>query len=112
MMVAGLTIRLLSFYTAKSNFTHLVQYEKKSTHQLVTHGIYRYMRHPGYMGFFYYSVGSMIFIGNPVCCAAYVYTLQKFFKERIEVEEYYLEQFFDEYENYKKMTPTLIPFIK
>jgi protein-S-isoprenylcysteine O-methyltransferase len=82
-MLSGLVIRLLSFYTAKSNFTHLVQHEKAEKHQLVTHGIYSLMRHPGYMGFFYYSLASMVFIGNPFCFVAYAVVLSRFFRNRI-----------------------------
>lgn len=83
-MFTGLTIRLLAFYTAKSNFTHEVQHEKAEKHRLVTHGIYSLVRHPGYMGFFYYSLGSMIFIGNPICVVAYALVLQRFFHDRIK----------------------------
>ena len=88
LMLGGLVIRLIAFYTAKSNFTHLVQRKKLEKHQLVTHGIYKLMRHPGYMGFFYYSLGSMMFIGNPLCFVAYAIVLSRFFRRRIM---YYLQ---------------------
>lgn len=90
-MVGGMVIRLLSFYTAKSNFTHLIQYDKAEKHQLVTHGIYSIARHPGYMGFYYYSVGSMMFIGNPFCFVAYALVLSRFFHNRIRYGIRYAE---------------------
>jgi protein-S-isoprenylcysteine O-methyltransferase len=79
-MMVGLIMRILSFYTAKSNFTHLVQFNKKTEHKLVTNGIYKYVRHPGYLGFFLFSVFSMLFIGNWFCALAYFFVLSKFFK--------------------------------
>ena len=110
-MVSGLTMRLLSFYTAKSNFTHLVQHDKKQNHRLVTHGIYKYVRHPGYLGFFMFSLGSMLFIGNYICLVLYFIVLSRFFKDRIEYEEETLVYFFEEYEEYRRRTPTYLPFI-
>jgi protein-S-isoprenylcysteine O-methyltransferase len=83
LMITGLFARLLAFYTAKSNFTHLIQVHKRSNHTLVTNGIYSLLRHPSYFGFFYFAVGSMIFIGNFFCSVAYIVTLHKFFRERI-----------------------------
>jgi protein-S-isoprenylcysteine O-methyltransferase len=83
LMLVGLLMRLMAFYTAKANFTHLVQYEKKPSHVLVTDGIYKYLRHPGYTGFYYFSIGSMMFIGNPICFFAYAMVLYSFFKQRI-----------------------------
>ena len=39
--VIGQYCRTLSMWTAGSNFNHQIQGQKKATHQLVTHGIYR-----------------------------------------------------------------------
>lgn len=56
----GEVIRKLAMTTAKSNFTHLVQYTKKDQHSLVTWGVYSWCRHPGYLGWFYWSLGKAI----------------------------------------------------
>ena len=77
--VASLILRILAFYTAKSNFTHKVAYRKKKEHQLVTNGIYSIFRHPSYTGFFYFSVGSMVMIGNFISAAAFWVALSTFF---------------------------------
>ena len=100
-MMAGLVMRLMAFFTAKSNFTHLVQSQRRPKHQLVTNGIYKYIRHPGYLGFFIFSVSSMLFIKNYFCFVAYFFVLRGFFKERMEYEEYTLMHFFPEYEAYR-----------
>lgn len=81
-----MVLRLLAFYTAKSNFTHKVAFKKKNTHELVTNGVYSFFRHPSYTGFFYFSVASMVMIGNYVSALAYAVTLMFFFQDRIEFE--------------------------
>ena len=44
--------------TASSNFSHKIEDRKRSSHTLVTTGIYAVLRHPAYFGFFWYSVGT------------------------------------------------------
>lgn len=58
MVVFGESCRKLAMITAKSNFTHIVQYQKVKDHQLVKHGVYSISRHPSYFGWFYWSVGQ------------------------------------------------------
>mmetsp|Transcript_20634 Transcript_20634/g.18279 ORF Transcript_20634/g.18279 Transcript_20634/m.18279 type:complete len:196 (-) Transcript_20634:166-753(-) len=53
-------------FTAKSNFTHMVSYSKKSSHKLITHGVYAFSRHPGYFGWYIWSVSTQIMISNPI----------------------------------------------
>ncbi len=39
-------------YTAGSNFHHRIRTEKEKDHHLVTFGIYKYLRHPAYFGWY------------------------------------------------------------
>ena len=80
MMIFGEGLRITAFFTAKSNFTHLVRYRKHPEHQLITHGVYSFFRHPSYTGFFYYSVASQLFVGNFISAVGFVFVLIKFFK--------------------------------
>ena len=83
----------------------------KENHQLITHGIYRFVRHPIYLG------NIIVFMG----IAVYVSSLYGFltllglipvFIVRIRMEERLLtEEFGDRYRTYKKNTRKLIPFI-
>ena len=83
----------------------------KENHQLITHGIYRFVRHP-------------IYLGNTIACmgiSVYASSLYGFlimlglipvFLVRIRMEERLLtEEFGDRYRTYKKNTRKLIPFI-
>lgn len=84
--VCGLVLRICAFFTAKSNFTHLVSFEKVDKHRLVTHGVYAMFRHPSYTGFYYYAVFGQIFVGNWVSAVLTASTLTRFFTDRIEAE--------------------------
>merc|ERR1712066_141464 len=92
--VLGWLLRTLALFTAQSNFTHLVQQRKRQTHVLVTGGVYRLCRHPGYLGWFLWSVSTQLVLSNPFCFAAYAYVSWRFFKGRIPDEERLLVAFF------------------
>lgn len=112
LVIIGQTIRTLSMFTAKSNFSHMIEEEKRPQHKLVTTGIYSIFRHPAYTGFFYWGIGTQMLLMNPISLIGYAVVLQKFFKDRIRYEEYLLKDFFgNEYEKYKKTTKTYIPGI-
>jgi len=111
--LTGETLRKLAMITASSNFNHYVQHVKRSDHELVTSGIYGYMRHPSYVGWFLWSVGTQVMLCNPICLVAYTYVSWRFFKHRIETEEIALLNFFgNEYVEYQKNVPTGLPLIK
>ena len=70
---------MAAFFTAKSNFTHLVRYRKHAKHELVTHGVYSFLRHPSYTGYFYFAVAGQIFLGNWISAIGFFIVLSKFF---------------------------------
>ncbi len=112
MVMLGESLRKLSMLTAGSNFTHLVQYRKRDGHKLVTSGVYSIFRHPSYVGWFVWSVGTQVLLCNPVCLVGYTVASWVFFKERIEDEEEGLILFFrEDYIDYKRRVAAGIPFI-
>lgn len=109
----GEILRKLAIITASKSFNHIVQYHKSEDHELVTHGVYRLMRHPSYGGWFWWSIGTQIILANPFCSILYAIVSWKFFHERILIEEVTLVNFFlDKYIEYQKNTPTGVPFVK
>lgn len=111
--IAGEIVRKLSMVTATTNFNHIVQFTKKEGHHLVTWGIYKYFRHPSYVGWFWWSIGTQIILINPICAVAYAIASWCFFKRRIEFEEITLIRFFGkDYLDYKERVATGLPFLK
>lgn len=109
----GYGLRAIAMWQAGSSFTHLVSFKKESSHKLVTHGVYKYFRHPSYVGWFVWSVGTQLVLGNPLCIVAYVVASWMFFAERIPPEETALISFFGaEYANYARKTFMILPFIE
>ena len=53
MIVVGQVTRSIAMAQAGTNFNHTVQTRKNQGHELVTSGIYGYLRHPSYFGFFW-----------------------------------------------------------
>ncbi|KAL8944644.1 MAG: hypothetical protein Q9216_000341 [Gyalolechia sp. 2 TL-2023] len=84
LLLVGQGIRTLAMVHAATNFNHLIQFRKKEGHVLVTDGIYRWLRHPSYFGFFWWGLGTQIIMGNQACLIGYALVLWKFFKLRIE----------------------------
>jgi protein-S-isoprenylcysteine O-methyltransferase len=111
-VVVGLAIRFTAIFTAQKSFTHLVAETKEEEHVLVTDGIYRYFRHPGYFGFYLFAVGTQLALKNPISIVLYIVILWMFFNDRICDEEKYLVAMFKDYRSYRDRTPTWIPFIK
>ncbi|EFA84442.1 prenylcysteine methyltransferase [Heterostelium album PN500] len=112
-MVFGQVVRTTAMITAGRNFSHIVQQTKKSSHVLVTNGVYSLVRHPSYFGWFIWSISTQLVLFNPICTAAYAYASWKFFEDRIEDEEEALIDFFgNDYVEYKKKVWSGIPLIK
>ena len=80
-------------------------------HQLMTHGVYRFTRHPIYLG------TIMVMMGLPVVVSSLyglliMSALIPLFLNRITREEEMLtEEFGDRYQQYQEATSKLIPFI-
>lgn len=83
MLLIGQITRTLAMAKAGSNFNHTVQMKKKQGHVLVTDGIYAWLRHPSYFGFFWWGLGTQIVLGNAVCLTGYIIVLWRFFRHRI-----------------------------
>ncbi|KAH9557925.1 hypothetical protein CY35_07G110500 [Sphagnum magellanicum] len=113
MVVVGEFMRKCAVVTANHSFTHDIKTFHRPEHRLVTHGIYRFFRHPGYLGFLIWSVGSQVLLCNPVCTVGYTIVMWRFFRDRIPYEEFFLVQFFgEEYQQYAERVPSGIPFIQ
>ena len=111
--IIGQTFRIGTLFTAKKNFTHLLSYEKKKEHVLLTTGFFGITRHPSYFGFLVWTIGTQLMCLNIICIIGFPIGLFLFFQDRIIEEEGLLIEFFGyDYLEYKKKVGILIPFIK
>lgn len=113
MVVIGEIIRKMAVITAGQSFTHVIRIYHEEHHQMITHGIYKFMRHPGYAGFFIWSVGTQIMLCNPISTIAFAAVVWQFFAKRIPYEEFFLRQFFGrQYVEYSRQVVSGVPFVK
>ena len=113
LVVVGEGTRKCAILTAKASFTLSIKSQRRPGHGLVTSGIYSLCRHPGYLGWSIWSVGTQVLLRNPVCFLVFTVWSWKFFAERIPYEEsLLLDMFGTEYQKYAERTPIGLPFIK
>lgn len=106
-------IRSLAMCTCGESFNHYIQTEKKENHVLITRGVYKYLRHPSYVGFYYWSIGSQLMLGNWFSSIVFGGASLMFFRRRIPYEEESLLYHFpEEYPVYARQTFVGIPFVR
>mmetsp|Transcript_5668 Transcript_5668/g.10749 ORF Transcript_5668/g.10749 Transcript_5668/m.10749 type:complete len:142 (-) Transcript_5668:212-637(-) len=82
------------------------------THLVVFCRSYNYLRHPSYVGFYYWSIGTQLLLGNPISFVCYAIASWLFFRRRMPYEEETLVRYFpDEYPTYVARTWSGLPFI-
>ncbi len=112
LVMGGQVLRYVAMSTCGSNFNHIIQTDKKEQ-VLVKHGVYATLRHPSYTGWFYWSIGTQLLLGNFFCSVAYAMASWRFFAARVPFEERTLREMFgDEYIEYARRTYIGIPFVK
>jgi protein-S-isoprenylcysteine O-methyltransferase len=111
LVAIGEAIRKTAMLTAAGAFTHEIAEERRDGHRLVTRGIYRFVRHPGYLGWFLWAIGAQLILVNPLTTVIAAVAAQRFFAARIPHEEALLRRFFPEYDAYRARTRTFLPFI-
>eukprot|EP00298_Acanthocystis_sp_HF-20_P011762 c19561_g1_i1.p1 GENE.c19561_g1_i1~~c19561_g1_i1.p1 ORF type:complete len:168 (+),score=26.80 c19561_g1_i1:37-540(+) len=93
-------------------FTYDIKTSRRDGHNLVKTGFYKYVRHPGYFGWFIWSISTQIMLANPISVVVFSIASWYFFYMRIPYEELQLIRFFgDEYIDYRKRTFTGVPFV-
>jgi len=86
--------------------------EVREKHQLVTHGVYRALRHPMYSALLLYSLGQALVVPNWIAGPSYAVAMSLLFAFRLGPEErMMLEEFGKDYEAYRVRTKRLVPGI-
>lgn len=107
---AGLCLRWFAILTLGKYFTAVIMTQENQP--LIQHGPYRLVRHPSYTGVLVIMGGMGILIGNWFSVLAILLCFGIGLLYRIEKEEQeLLRAFGSEYEQYRKHTKRLLPFI-
>ena len=107
--ILGIYLRVAAVRTLGRYFS--TELKMLKDHRLVTHGVYRYIRHPAYLG------TSLLGLGIPLIFSSlygFLLMLVLFpcYLYRINFEETkLLEKLEDEYREYVKKTKKIIPFL-
>jgi protein-S-isoprenylcysteine O-methyltransferase Ste14 len=109
-MASGITIRVIAVSTLGKYYTRTLR--KKADHEIVSNGIYKYIRHPGYLGNILLFLGAGIAMGNIFAFIVIFVLVLSTYVYRIKIEEKMLNDIFGEkYKEYFMRTKKLIPFI-
>jgi protein-S-isoprenylcysteine O-methyltransferase Ste14 len=106
----GLVIRYLAFTTLGRFFTRTLRETAGQT--LVTSGVYRHIRHPGYLSDLLIFIGASLAMGNLIVIVSVIVLFAVAYSYRIHVEEGMLQEIFGErYVAYQRTSRRLIPFV-
>lgn len=110
LIVIGLIIRILSILTLKQHFTYSVA--TIENHKLIETGLYKTIRHPGYLGQLLIFIGISTSLSNWLSIVLMIIPIAVGYMYRMRIEERFMtEQMGEEYLNYKNRTKRLIPMI-
>ncbi|MBB3226874.1 protein-S-isoprenylcysteine O-methyltransferase Ste14 [Luteibacter sp. Sphag1AF] len=105
--VSGATLAILSRVMLGRNWSATVQL--KQEHELITHGPYRWVRHPIYTGFLLLFLGNAFMVGDWRGLLAVAIVLISFWR-KLRLEETWLAAHFGQvYRDYQSHTKALIP---
>lgn len=109
-ILLGIIFRLIIIRSLGKYFT--VDVTIREDHKIKKEGFYQYIRHPSYAFSLLTFLGLGLFLNNWVSLLFAFIPPFLAFSYRIKIEEQTLiEQFGDEYVEYRKVTKKLIPFI-
>jgi protein-S-isoprenylcysteine O-methyltransferase Ste14 len=107
LMFAGNILFLLAHvYLGKQWSAEL---EIQPGHQLIINGIYRWIRHPMYTGFLVFGLGLLLLFANILGCAYFPAVAIMIYFRLPSEEALLIDEFGEEYVEYRKTTSALIP---
>ncbi|SDI66932.1 methyltransferase family protein [Chryseobacterium jejuense] len=110
LIIIGIIFRFIIIRSLGKYFT--VDVTIKEDHKIKKEGFYKYLRHPSYAFSLLTSLGLGLYLNNWLSLVLAFLPPFLAFAYRIKIEEQALvEQFGDEYIEYRKTTKKLIPFL-
>jgi protein-S-isoprenylcysteine O-methyltransferase Ste14 len=89
-----------------------VSLEVRKKHELITHGVYRYVRHPMYSAFFLWAIAQILLLPNWIAGFSGIVGFGMLYSLRVGREErLMLDAFGEEYRAYMERTARIVPWI-
>ena len=108
--IFGFFIRFFALSTLGKFFTRTLR--EVEEHKLVTNGIYKRLRHPGYLANILLFIGMSLMMQNGLAIITILILFISAYSYRIHVEEKMLIGIFgEEYLEYQKRSKKLLPFV-
>jgi protein-S-isoprenylcysteine O-methyltransferase Ste14 len=110
LVLTGLIIRVTSILKLKQQFTYTVT--KIENHELIETGLYKIIRHPGYLGQLIIFLGISVCLSNWISVLLMIIPVLSGYLNRINVEERFMvEELGQKYIDYRRRTKRLIPYV-
>ncbi len=110
LILIGLIIRILAAKTLGKFYMRTLR--KTDNHEIISKGIYNFIRHPGYLEIILLYLGASITIDNYISFIVINILIFSTYLYRMNVEEkMQIDIFGEKYKAYIKKTKRLIPFI-
>jgi protein-S-isoprenylcysteine O-methyltransferase Ste14 len=109
LLIAGLTVAITARHTLARNWSGAVAL--KADHELITTGLYQYVRHPIYTGMLLMILGTALSVATIGAAIGFLIILVGVLLKLKQEEALLTKHFAQDYLSYKKRTRTLIPFI-
>jgi len=107
--IGGLYIAIIARRTLAENWSGTVTFKKN--HELITKGIYHYVRHPIYTGVLVMFLGTAFLIETFAAFTGFVFLFLTFWVKLRQEEKLMTKHFPKDYPAYKKSVKALIPFV-
>ena len=111
LVAIGFGISMSARHTLGTNWAHAAEYQIKSGHELVTTGIYRYLRHPIYSGLALSAIGAELVAGSWLAIALLLLGPIPALSQAKKEETILIKQFGQSYRTYMRRTKMFLPFI-
>ena len=109
-MIVGIIIRIIATQTLGHYYTRMLQ--TNTDQVIIDKGLYRYIRHPGYLGNIILFVAAGIAVNNILATILISIMIISEYVRRIRVEEAMLiERFGSNYTQYAMRTKKLFPYV-
>jgi len=110
-IITGFVFSIIALHNLGQNWTAMFLYRIKKEQQLITVGIYKYLRHPIYSAVLLELTGYQLLV-NSYLSFIFLPLIYFFFLHQIHLEEKLLiKKYGQKYQNYRQKTKSILPFI-